>query len=139
MKIIITGGGGFLGSQLATTLLNRGELTGPSGGQEPIDELVLIDMRFHVAQNAPRMQQLVGDISNRNVIDEAIGNSQNISVFHLASMVSGECEERYDDALRVNLDGGRNILKPLEPLRVDRGWSSPAASPVSVEPRCPLP
>ena len=111
MKIIITGGGGFLGSQLATTLLNRGELTGPSGGQEPIDELVLIDVRFHVAQNAPRMQQLVGDISNRDVIDEAIGNSQNISVFHLASMVSGECEERYDDALRVNLDGGRNIFE----------------------------
>ena len=111
MKIIITGGGGFLGSQLATTLLNRGELTGPSGGQEPIDELVLIDVRFHVAQNAPRMQQLVGDISNRNVIDEAIGNSQNISVFHLASMVSGECEDRYDDALRVNLDGGRNVFE----------------------------
>ena len=111
MKIIITGGGGFLGSQLATTLLNRGELTGPSGGQEPIDELVLIDVRFHVAQNGPRMQQLVGNISNRKVIDEAIGNSQNISVFHLASMVSGECEERYDDALRVNLDGGRNIFE----------------------------
>ncbi len=111
MKIIITGGGGFLGSQLATTLLNRGELTGPSGGQEPIDELVLVDVRFHVAQNAPRMQQLVGDISNRDVIDEAIGNSQNISVFHLASMVSGECEERYDDALRVNLDGGRNVFE----------------------------
>ena len=111
MKIIITGGGGFLGSQLATTLLNRGELTGPSGGQEPIDELVLIDVRFHVAQNGPRMQQLVGDISNRSLIDEAIGNSQNISVFHLASMVSGACEERYDDALRVNLDGGRNIFE----------------------------
>ena len=111
MKIIITGGGGFLGSQLATTLLNRGELTGPSGGQEPIDELVLIDVRFHVAQNGPRMQQLVGDISNRDVIDEAMGNSQNISVFHLASMVSGECEERYDDALRVNLDGGRNVFE----------------------------
>ena len=57
------------------------------------------------------MQQLVGDISNRDVIDEAIGNSQNISVFHLASMVSGECEERYDDALRVNLDGGRNVFE----------------------------
>ena len=111
MKIIITGGGGFLGSQLATTLLNRGELTGPSGSQEPIEELVLIDVHFHAAQNGPRMQQLVGDISNRDVIDEAMGNSQNISVFHLASMVSGECEEHYDDALRVNLDGGRNIFE----------------------------
>jgi nucleoside-diphosphate-sugar epimerase len=26
-------------------------------------------------------------------------------------MVSGECEERFDDALRVNLDGGRNIFE----------------------------
>ena len=26
-------------------------------------------------------------------------------------MVSGECEEHYDDALRVNLDGGRNVFE----------------------------
>ncbi len=26
-------------------------------------------------------------------------------------MVSGECEERFDDALRVNLDGGRNVFE----------------------------
>ena len=111
MKIIITGGGGFLGSQLAATLLNRGELTGPSGSQEPIDELVLIDARFVTPQNDPRMQQIVGDISNRDVINEAIGSAKNISIFHLASMVSGECEDRYDDALRVNLDGGRNVFE----------------------------
>ena len=111
MKIIITGGGGFLGSQLAATLLNSGELTSPSGSQEPIDELVLIDARFVTPQNDTRMQQIVGDISNRDVINEAIGSAKNISIFHLASMVSGECEERYDDALRVNLDGGRNVFE----------------------------
>ncbi|MFL3666833.1 MAG: NAD-dependent epimerase/dehydratase family protein, partial [Verrucomicrobiota bacterium] len=111
MKIIITGGGGFLGSQLATTLLEHGRLTGPSGGQEPIEEIMLIDARFVTPQNNPRMQQIVGDISNRDVINEAIGSAKNISIFHLASMVSGECEDRYDDALRVNLDGGRNIFE----------------------------
>ena len=111
MKVIITGGGGFLGSQLATTLLDHAKLTGPSGGQEPIEEIMLIDARFVMPQNDPRVQQIVGDISERNVIDEAIGSSQNISIFHLASMVSGECEEHYDDALRVNLDGGRNVFE----------------------------
>ena len=111
MKIIITGGGGFLGSQLATTLLEHGRLTGPSGGQEPIEEIILIDARFVTPQNDPRMQQIVGDISNRDVINEAIGSAKNISIFHLASMVSGECEDRYDDALRVNLDGGRNVFE----------------------------
>ena len=120
MKILITGGGGFLGSELATTLLNRRELKGPSGDQEPIEEIVLFDARFVMPQNDPRVQQIVGDISERNVIDEAIGSSQNISIFHLASMVSGECEEHYDDALRVNLDGGRNVF---EAARVAAGRS----------------
>ena len=110
MKIIITGGGGFLGSQLATMLLDRGELTGPSGGQEPIEEIVLIDARFPMPKNDPRVQQIVGDISERDVIDSAIVDTENFCIFHLASMVSGECEERYDDALRVNLDGGRNVF-----------------------------
>ena len=111
MKILITGGGGFLGSELTTTLLNRGALNGSSGDQEPIEEIVLIDARFVMRENDPRVQQIVGDISQRNVIDEAIGSSKNISIFHLASMVSGECEEHYDDALRVNLDGGRNVFE----------------------------
>ena len=111
MKVIITGGGGFLGSQLATTLLDHGKLTGPSGGQEPIEEIMLIDARLVMPQNDPRVQQIVEDISNRDVIDEAIGGAINISIFHLASMVSGECEDHYDDALRVNLDGGRNVFE----------------------------
>ena len=110
MKIIITGGGGFLGSQLAEALLARGELTGASGNAEPIEELVLLDARFATTATDPRVQQLEADISDRAVIDEAIGGADAFSIFYLASMVSGECEERYEDALRVNLDGGRHIF-----------------------------
>jgi nucleoside-diphosphate-sugar epimerase len=40
-----------------------------------------------------------------------VGTDPAVAVFHLASMVSGECEERFDDALRVNLDGGRNVFE----------------------------
>jgi D-erythronate 2-dehydrogenase len=111
MKVIITGGGGFLGSQLATALLKRETLTGSRGDQEPIEEMVLIDVRFSVPRNDTKMQQIIGDISERDLIDSAIGGAMDVSIFHLASMVSGECEERYDDAIRVNLDGGRNIFE----------------------------
>ena len=38
MKVIITGGGGFLGSQLANHLLQKETLTGQSGKQEEIKQ-----------------------------------------------------------------------------------------------------
>ena len=36
MKVIITGGGGFLGSQLATKILEKGTLAAPSGEQKTV-------------------------------------------------------------------------------------------------------
>tara|TARA_Y100000588_G_scaffold154394_1_gene168502 strand:+ start:50 stop:1036 length:987 start_codon:yes stop_codon:yes gene_type:complete len=110
MKVVITGGGGFLGSQLAEALLARGELTGASGEPEPIEELVLLDARFGSQPADSRVRQLEGDVSDSAVINEAVEGLDSFSIFHLASMVSGECEERYDDALKVNLNGGWNVF-----------------------------
>jgi nucleoside-diphosphate-sugar epimerase len=111
MKVVITGGGGFLGTQLCRKLLERGALTGPSGAPEPIDQVVLLDARFHQPPADPRVVHLSGDIGDRATVFAAIGSAADTSIFHLASMVSGECEERFDDALRVNLDGGRNVFE----------------------------
>ncbi len=111
MKILITGGGGFLGSKLCEALLRRGALTGPSGEAEAIDEVVLLDAFFHVAATDGRVRQVVGDIGDRETVFDAVGSREDTAIFHLASMVSGECEERFDDALRVNLDGGRHVFE----------------------------
>jgi nucleoside-diphosphate-sugar epimerase len=111
MKIIITGGGGFLGSQLCQKLLQRGALTGPSGAPEENREIVLLDAIFHRPVADPRVRQVAGDISDRETVFSAVGSDPATAIFHLASMVSGECEERFDDALRVNLDGGRNVFE----------------------------
>jgi nucleoside-diphosphate-sugar epimerase len=111
MKVIITGGGGFLGSQLCQRLLQKGALIGPSGAEEKIDQLVLLDAHFHRETDDLRVKQVKADISDRDAVFDIIGKDAATSVFHLASMVSGECEERFDDALRVNLDGGRNIFE----------------------------
>ena len=111
MKVIITGGGGFLGSQLCQKLLERGELTGPTGAPKPIEQIVLLDAFFHKPAGDARVVQMKGDISDRDTVFSAVGSDAATAVFHLASMVSGECEERFDDALRVNLDGGRNVFE----------------------------
>ena len=106
MKIVITGGGGFLGSQLGSKIIQRGTLCG-----REVTEMVLLDAFFHKPSTDPRVREIKGDVSDRDTVFSAIGSDEDTVIFHLASMVSGECEERFDDALRVNLDGGRLIFE----------------------------
>jgi D-erythronate 2-dehydrogenase len=121
MKVIITGGGGFLGSQLCQKLLARGALAGPSGVPEKIREIVLLDAAFHRPADDARVRHVKGDIGDRATVFAAIGAEAPAAIFHLASMVSGECEERFDDALRVNLDGGRNVFEAARALAAATG------------------
>ncbi len=111
MKVVITGGGGFLGSLLCRQLLQREALTNPSGAPEPIRDIILLDAFFPRPPADPRVRHMTGDIGDRATVFSVVGADPDTAIFHLASMVSGECEERFDDALRVNLDGGRNIFE----------------------------
>ena len=117
MKAVITGGGGFLGNQLARQLIKRGELTGPSGQLEAIDNILLFDTVLSDAaktglEDRDDITWVTGDISDSEQVEDLI-DRDDICVFHLASMVSGECEHRFDDALRINLDGHRYLLEAL--------------------------
>ncbi len=113
MKVVITGGAGFLGQVLARNLLAVGELTGVSGAREPIADVVLFD-RAVPSKLLPgldgRVALLTGDIADAAQL-LAVVDRDDISVFHLASMVSAECEIDFDAALAVNLDGCRSVLE----------------------------
>ncbi len=107
MKILITGGGGFIGSRLARTLLDRGNL-----GGRTIERIVLADQ---VAPRAEltgdgRVESRVGALASQC---EALGREGFDGVFHLASAVSGECEADFDLGLRSNLDTTRALLDAL--------------------------
>jgi nucleoside-diphosphate-sugar epimerase len=120
MKVVITGGAGFVGLGLARQLLKRGTLTGPSGNQEPIETLLLFDQT--VPESRPndlddRVEFVTGDISNRETVFNLI-NRGDISVFHLASVVSGGGEKDFDLAMRVNLHGALHVF---EALRAQKG------------------
>jgi D-erythronate 2-dehydrogenase len=107
MKLLITGGAGFIGARLARTLLARETLGGAR-----IDQLVLAD------QFAPpgglmadsRVRALTGPL-----LEQCAGFAKERfnGVFHLASAVSGECELDFDLGMRSNLDSTRALLDAL--------------------------
>lgn len=120
MKIVITGGTGFIGLRLARRLLARGTLTGPAGRPEPIDTITLFDAAVPPQRPADLLdgtrpdsiQILSGDIADAATVTRLI-DRDDIGVFHLASVLSGGGEQDFDRALRVNLTGGLHLFEAL--------------------------
>jgi len=107
MKLLITGGGGFVGARLARRLLQSGTLAG-----QRIDAMVLTDI-------APPPSDLLADarVEARTGAllsqTDALRTESFDGVFHLASAVSGECEADFELGLRSNLDSTRALLDAL--------------------------
>lgn len=107
MRLMITGGGGFVGARLARALLARGSL-----GGERIDSLVLAD----IAPPPPdlladaRVEARTGTLLSQT---DALRSEAFDGLFHLASAVSGECEADFELGLRSNLDSTRALLDAL--------------------------
>ena len=113
MKVVITGGGGFLGSKLAQALLARGKLQAADGRERAITKLVLFDTGFpKKLPEEPRLECISGDISDAATVARVI-TSDTASVFHLAAVVSGAAEADFDLGMRVNFDGTRLLLEQL--------------------------
>ena len=111
MRIVITGGCGFLGRRVAIRLLQQG------CGLGAVDELVLFD---NAAPALPlpedqRLRLVTGDIADRDTVARLIAPGTD-AVFHLAAIVSGEAEANTDLGYRVNLDGTRAVLDACRAL-----------------------
>ena len=107
MKVLITGGAGFVGARLARTLLAQGQLAG-----RHIEQLVLTDQvdAPEDLRADPRVQSRVSPLL---AACEGLRDEPFDGVFHLASAVSGECEADFDLGLRSNLDSTRALLDAL--------------------------
>src|SRR5687768_17112879 len=99
MKILITGGGGFIGSRLAQALAAR----------DPKAEITLLDMACPPGLEK-NFRCLAGDVASPDMIAKALGNDTD-AVYHLAAVVSGGAEADFDLGYRVNLDGTRLLLE----------------------------
>ncbi len=116
MKLVITGGGGFIGRKLAERLLARGEATGGQGPEE-IEEIVLFDQMAppEGAFDDARIRVVTGDILDSATLAAVIQPGVD-SVFHLAAVVSAGAEADFDMGYRVNLDGTRAVLEACRAL-----------------------
>src|ERR1041384_3037486 len=111
MKVLITGGGGFLGQNIARALLARGGMGHEPGAPRELNELVLFDQAFPPDRfEDTRVKYVSGDILDRALLSRACAPSVE-SIFHLASVVSAGAEADFDLGMRVNVDGMRAMLE----------------------------
>lgn len=111
MRVVITGGAGFVGQKLAQALAKAGTLDGAK-----ITELVLFDV---VAATKPAgavpITVKTGDIADRATVDALVARDTG-AVFHLAAIVSGQAEAEFDTGMAINFDGTRWVLEACRRL-----------------------
>jgi nucleoside-diphosphate-sugar epimerase len=115
MRIVITGGAGFLGVRLARAILARDTLTDARGTTRRIREVVLLDVADPPDLGDPRVRRFTGDLADPTVIERALAGDTD-SIFHLAAVVSGQAEADFDIGMRVNLDATRLLLERCRKL-----------------------
>lgn len=136
MKVLITGGWGFLGTQLTKLLLERRKIRNRNNELVPITEIVLFDsvepedkegslLTATTSNSNIVVKSHIGDISDTNCCSQLLadddGGSNNdngdgdngieMCIFHLAGVMSGACEQDFDLAWRVNVLGTANLLQ----------------------------
>lgn len=111
MKVLITGGAGFVGSHLTDRLLGRG------------DEVLVIDnyatgRRDNLPESAPGLQVLEGDIAEADTVDRAFAGFGPDVVVHAAASYKDPTDWAED--ARTNVLGTVNVTKAAQAAHARR-------------------
>ena len=117
MRVVITGGAGFIGQRLARRILALGKLVDSAGEEREVTRLVLNDVAEPV-DSLPvdkRVEFIAGDFGEPTVLERLITPDTAI-VLHLAAVVSGGAEEDFELGMQVNLHATECLLEGLRLL-----------------------
>src|ERR1700724_252802 len=122
MKILITGGAGFVGSATADQLLDAG-----AAEVRVLDNFVRGNLRN--LENAKKKGDVIvieGDIRDADVVDSAVDGVD--YVFHQAALRITRCAEAPREAVQVLIDGASNVLESAVRHKVKKIVAASSAS-----------
>jgi 3beta-hydroxy-delta5-steroid dehydrogenase/steroid delta-isomerase len=110
-RILVTGGSGFVGANLVTTLLDRGY------------QVRSFDRAPSPLPAQPGLEVLQGDICDQDVLAAAVDGID--TVFHTAALIellggASVTEEYRQRSFAVNVDGTKNLVHAAQAARVKR-------------------
>ena len=112
MRVLITGGGGFIGRKLARALLHTGAVPVDHDTPRPIERMTLFDsVPPEDLPSDPRVEVVTGDITDQGAVERVAAEAD--LVWHLAAVVSAGAEADFDLGYRINVDGTRRLLEAL--------------------------
>jgi hypothetical protein len=112
MKVLITGGAGFLGQRLAKAFLEADGLKLAGAGKQAMSSLILTDFVTpgSLLMDDARVRFVAGEI---NTVTEQTPRlvSESDLIVHLAASVSGDCKADLDLGLHSNIDATLGLLQ----------------------------
>lgn len=113
MRVLITGGAGYIGSTISTILLEEGYQV------RVLDSLMYTGRSILHLWSNPRFELVKGDIRDEKVVKEALKDVQ--TVVHLAAIVGDPaCAKQPDLAKQVNYDSSIQLINLAQNMGVER-------------------